>query len=326
MSGARAVVFALTACVLGALFLKGLAGQAPSDPTASTNNGAPQGLLALALLLERDGRALSVRQATSQPVASVPEPAAPASRETFLVPPPERVAWSPAEVREVLALVKKGALDVVLLCDVDKKRLARLSAWFEALGVRCQPGDDDAKRARGTLPGYRGTLWQRDGAQLVAPGGGVIAPAYVDDTHAVRLARIAVGAGVATLLASASSLQNDGIGHGDNAAIALSLLFGERVRVDEAHHHRRARAIARDLLAGGGPKAALVALALLCVLSLLALAPRPGDPPAPQGPPERAAARASVEALAALYLRVGAIAEGEESDEAASEPGPKGGR
>lgn len=290
---------------VGAAFLKGFADTNASDPKASVGNGAPRGLLALWLLLaaEKQPRVLLARFDDAPP---------PPGRNTLLVPPPEASAWLDDEVNHVMERVRQGDR-LVILCDDDGPRTERLEALLDAAGATCfradvPIGDEAVTQATGVLPGYPQTLYVR-GAGRVRPRPS--APSFTAWTAAADgvVVRRQVGAGAVTVVSSATVLANDGLGEAENAAFALAALApspGGSVIIDERHHASRSQvAVLEAALRGAGPLTALLALILLVPLSLLALSPRPGDPPRVDdvrvGAP---AAAAQARALAALLAQV----------------------
>lgn len=295
----RALLAAFFFVVVGALLLKGAAGEAASDPSASVDNGAPRGLLAARLLLER--RAARVEVLRTHDALPSTSPA------LLVVPPPERARWREDEVAAALARVEAGALDVLVLCDEDDRRVRLLDAWTTALGVSCEAGDRGLPTtAVGVLPGSTETLRLRREGRVRATEDVAAVPLFVDASGATRAALVARGAGRAYVFGSTTPFANDGLALDDDAAILLRLVGDRAVAFAEAHHVPRGRDALAAAAAGVGPRTALLALALLVVASLLALAPRPGD--APRGDeldelPLGAASQAR--ALAALLARAG---------------------
>lgn len=289
---------ALAALLVGALLLKGITKDGPRDPRASADNGAPQGLLALALLLEGRGVQVEKRRDFDEPF--------PEGRSLLVVPPPEGSAWREREVSAVLERVREGDVDVMVLCDEADVRTARLSAWLDALELRCAALEGEEKRGRGTLPRYAAELFVRGGGrvELAEERSGV--PAWIDDEGDAVVVRERVGAGAVTVVGSTTVVSNDGVAAEDNAGFFLSLVpEGARVVFDEAHHTVRSAAVLDEAFSGTGPKVALVALLLLVPAVLLGFAPRRGDPPAELPADTFLAARTAAEALAGLYLRAG---------------------
>ncbi len=305
MSGAgRIVVVTVLLVVLGAALIKGCGDAANTDPTASVTNGAPRGLLGLRLLLAAEAVPVVVRARFDDPL-----PSSTAGGALLVVPPPEGSEWSRADVDEALGRVKQGD-HLLVLCDDDEGvRNERLRPLLEAVGVECKRvdvpiGDELLTRATGSMPAYAPPLYVR-GTGRVEPR--PKAPAFVawSSGHDGVVVKRSLGAGMVSVVGSATVLANDGIAQAGNAAFLLAEAGGRTVVVDERHHgSRRKIALIAAAARGTGPLTALFALALLVPLSLLSLAPRPGDPPRAgddaRGAP---AAEAQARALAALLVR-----------------------
>jgi hypothetical protein len=285
--------------LVAAVFLRGLEGGEAADPTVSIDNGAPAGTLALWRWLPQRGVDVEAWRDHRAPIGE--------GRALLVVPPPQVSRWRGEEADAVLARVEAGGLDVVLLCDEDRRRRRALEAWWTRLGVRCvAPDAATSRRARGTLPAFDAALFFRS-ATRVAPGDKHHAvPAWVDeDDHVVAL-RVAVGEGRVTVLSTSTLLSNDGIARADNARMFLGLIpEGGKVIFAEAHHNMRGADAIERAFSRTGPNVALAALVLLVPLVLLGFAPRRGDPPLGERRPPFLAARRSAEALAALYVRAG---------------------
>lgn len=289
---------------VGAAFLKGYARGTSNDPTVSTRNGAPRGLLALRLLL-------AARDVPTEVIASfdanVPGPA---GAHTFVIPPPERSAWTAEDVAALRAHVDAGD-DAVILCDDEPARNARLDALLESFGVECVRadiplGESVQTTAAATLDGDARSLTVLGPGRVRVKTGQPMFPTFLAASDAV-VVKGPLGAGVVTVVGSASAVANDGLAQGDNALFALKALRGNgrSVIIDERHHASRSRAaVFQSAMSGAGPLTGLLALVLLVPLSLLSLAPRPGDPPrdddARTGAP---AAEAQARALAALLVQ-----------------------
>lgn len=289
---------ALVALLLGAILLKGLAKDGPSDPTASSRNGAPQGLLALALWLEGRGVEVARRHGFEEELPTGPS--------LLVVPPPEGSAWTDAEVEAVLARVREGDVHVVVLCDEAAQRRQKLSAWLDALDVGCVPVEAQERRASGTLPRFAHALFVRGGGRVQPATEAASVPAWLDEEGHVVVTRERIGEGTVTVVGSATVVSNDGLAEAENAAFFLGLLVaGASVVFDEAHHTFRSTSVLDEAFSGPGATVAAIALLLLVPAVLLGFAPRRGDPP--PAPPADAflAARSSAEALAALYLHAG---------------------
>lgn len=303
------IALALAAVLLGALLLKGVAQEPPSDPTASTDNGAPAGWLALRLLLEERGVPLHLRRTGDEPW---PEDAA-----LLLVPPPELAAWRDSEVADVLARVRDGRLSLLVVCDEEPLRNRRAARLLGRLGFECVPGaGTPGVKARGTLPAYASTLFVEGSTRVRTSGDTVAVPAWVDEAGGVVVLRRRFGEGSAAVLSSATVLANDGLALEENAAFLLSLVPPGGVVVDESHHRVRGAEVLERAFGTTGPKVASLALLLLVPFVLLGFAPRRGDPPPVEQGPEPFAARAQAYALAALYHRAGVTP----SDEGALDP------
>lgn len=303
-TGLALVVSALLLLV-GVTALRGTVTDEHDDPMASVSNGAPRGLLAIALLLEQHARPLAVRRSFADPE--------PTDGALWLVPPPERSSWTDDEARALLAWVERGGRAVVL-CDEDAARRDRLRPLLEAIGVSCDRidvaiGDVALTEARGTAPGFARRLVVRGTGRVRPRGPTPVVPAWRVGNDDVVIKR-QVGQGHVTVLGSATVLANDGLVEGDNAIFLLDEVRRApvpRLVVDERHHHLRVEGVWANAFArGSGPMTGALALALLVPLSLLALAPRPGDAPlADDGRAGAPAAAAQVHALAALLARAG---------------------
>lgn len=301
-TSARILLVTLVLVVAGAVFLKGYTEASTSNPTASVLNGAPRGLLGLRLFFAE-------RQIPVERLAGFDDELPAPAGHVLLIPPPERTAWTDPEARVLLARVEGGE-HVVVACDDEGPRTERLKALLDALGAECfradvPIGDTALHNAAGVLPGYAWNLSVRGTGRVRPRPGHSVVPAYVVGSDALVL-RGAVGSGTVTVLGSATVLANDGLAAAENAAFALRTLSPRSphasVLVDERHHTSRSRAaVLAAAGTGTGPLTGLAALALLVPLSLLALAPRPGDPPRPEdllhGAP---AAEAQALALASL--------------------------
>lgn len=292
------VALAVAAVLVGALLLKGVAREPPSDPTASMDNGAPAGWLALRLLLEERGVSLVQRRAGDEPWPDGPA--------LLVAPPPEAAGWRDAEAAAVLARVREGRLALLLVCDEEPLRNQRASRLFHLVGVSCAPTGKPGSSARGTLPAYAHALSVQGTGRVTAAGDTLAVPAWVDDEGAAVVLRRRVGDGVVTVLSSATVLANDGLARAENAAFFLSLVPRTGpVLFDESHHKVRGIEVLQRAFDTTGPKVASVALLLLVPFVLLGFAPRRGDPPPAEGEPEPFAARAQARALAALYRKAG---------------------
>lgn len=310
------VAIAVVVILVGGALLKGFGDQTTSDPTASVDNGAPRGFLALALLLRAQGRTVDV-------VRTFDEAVTPAPGDVVLVPPPEKSAWTEREASDLLAHVNRGA-HVVIACDDEEQRNDNLKALAVAAGIECRRadvaiGDEASKRAVAALPGAPEPLSVRGTGRVRPRGGSPAFPAWSAGADAVVVKR-PLGQGSVTVLGSATIFANDGLAHDANAAFAMRELAPSisqevsadgtvtthtgRVVVDERHHRSRSRAAVLSAAAKGwGPWTALAGLALLVPLSLLMLVPRAGD--APRVEEERRgapAAEAQARALAALLV------------------------
>lgn len=298
---------ALSAALIfvGVLLLKGSLVQENDDPTASVVNGTPRGLLALAVLIADEQRPVTVRRSFADPP--------PPQGALVVVPPPERSTWSSQDANELLAHVDRGGR-VLVLCDEDDGRNQRLRALLEAIGVLCQRadvaiGDVAETRALGTAPGFARELLVRGEGRVRAKGAVPTVPAWRAGNDDVVHKR-QIGGGAVTVVGSATVLANDGLAQAANAAFALDEVARAPlapVVFDERHHHFRDQGVWVEALGRGlGPITALLAALLLLPLSLLGLAPRPGDAPRGDGDATGApAATAQARALAALLARAG---------------------
>ncbi len=297
---ASALAVAALLILAGGLLLRSAGAANDGDPTASIDNGAPRGLLAARLLLQRRGVVVEV----ARTLTLLGDDGRDAATLLVLVPPPEQSGLTPAEVDELLSLAVRGAR-IVVLCDADEKRARRLKPLVERLGIACSVDDEASPQATATslAPGVPTAVVLRDRARLAlrdAPG--FVPLAAVGDAPVVALTRR--GRGDVVVFASASSLANDGLAEGDGAALLTWLAHGRRVLVDERHHTGRGRALARRaLVAGPGPIAAIVAAALLLLGSLLSLAPRRGDAPGDDAEQQPPTTVTRVRGLAALLAR-----------------------
>lgn len=310
------IVITVVVVLIGGALLKGFGDQGTSDPVASVDNGAPRGFLGLALLLRAQGRTVDV-------VRTFDERVEPAPGDIVLVAPPEKSGWTEAEASSLLAFVKDGA-HLVIACDDEEPRNHRLKELALAAGVECVRadvaiGDEASTKAMAALPGNPEPLFVRGTGRVRPRGAAPTFPAWTAGTDTV-VAKRPLGAGSVTIVGSATLLANDGLARDANAAFALRELAPAvveeqrpdgtletrvgRIIVDERHHRSRSRAAVVSAAAKGwGPLTALGALALLVPLSLLMLAPRPGD--APRVEEERRgapAAEAQARALAALLV------------------------
>lgn len=309
------VVLAAALMIVGGALLKGFGDQGTSDPIASVDNGAPRGLLGLSLLLAARGYEVKVVRSFDETLAVSPA-------DVVLVAPPERSAWIEAEVAELMAFVGSGAR-LVIACDDEEQRTARLKSLLLGVGVDCVRadvaiGDEAVTKGMATVPGPATAepLFVRGTGRVKPKGGAPTFPAWTAGADTVVMKR-SLGIGSVTVLGTATLIANDGLAKDANAAFILGELAlmalaegaaGEksrgRVIIDERHHRSRSRAaVVSAAEKGWGPLTALGALALLIPLSLLALVPRPGDPPRvdeeQRGAP---AAEASARALAALLV------------------------
>jgi hypothetical protein len=299
----RALVWAAVLVVLGGAALRGAGATGRGNPTASVDNGAPRGLLGARLLLERDGTTVAVARDLA-PLADGLTDGLEVRRLLILVPPPERDGLSPVEVDDLLALATRGAR-LVVLCDGDARRTRRLGPLLTRLGIECVVDGDApiSTTASSLVPGLPLALVLRDRARLqLGDVPGVLPLAAVGETPVAAVR--SVGRGDAIVLASASSLANDGLAAGDGATLLRWLTQGRTVLVDERHHDGRGRAVVRRArVDGAGPLAALVSAALLVVGSLLALAPRAGDTPQDWDDLPAPTTTTRVRGLAALLAR-----------------------
>lgn len=301
MSATRVVLLTVLVVIVGAAVVKGTSDSGDKNPVASVANGAPRGLLALKLFLEARAVTVSVRRAPTDP--------APLPGSVVLVPPPEASSISDAEVDALLAHARAGGT-LLVVCDDEELRTARLAPLLKRLGVECFTadvplGDIAATSTTALLPAYARTLTVR-GLGRARPGtnSGAVPFMHVgaDPFAALR----ALESGRALVLGSATVLTNDGLAHRDNAAFLLDVVATSTnaLQVDERLHvGRGSNVIALARARGLGPLTLFLGVLLLVPLALLSLAPRRGDLPTrahADGPP---AAAAQVSALAALLAR-----------------------
>ncbi len=298
MRAGRRLLVTLFLVVVGALLLKGVATEGASDPRASIDNGGPRGLLALATWLAGRGIVVDAIRAHGDLPASAPA--------LLVVPPPEAARWREDEVAPLIARVRSGDLDVVILCDEDESKNGRLDAWRDATGLACAPGEPgDGTVGWRALGDGEASLFLRREGRVLAKEGAPALPLFVDEAGHTRAAAIALGAGRVVLFGSTTPFSNDGLAQRDDAAVFLSLVRGGRaVFFDEAHHRTRGSDALAAAAAGPGPRTAFLALLLLVPLSLLSLAPRPGDPPRADDDYVPLAAASQARALAALVARL----------------------
>lgn len=310
-SGGRAGMLALACAlvVVGVAVVKGSTDVGAQDPAASTTNGGPRGLLGLKLLLAAEGQKVHARQRFGDaltPEGASPEP----SSLVVLVPPPERTAWTDTEVAELEGLAAAGAR-IVILCDDEETRNDRSRALLRAFGADCfradvPIGDDSLTTATSSLVHDAPALFVRGTGRARPRAGAPMFAAWSAGSEPVVVQGV-LGAGELVVVGSTTVWANDGLAERGNAALAVQTLAraGGVVVVDERHHGSRA---ATELIAaaerGYGPWTAVFALSLLVPLSLLGLAPRPGDAPASIVMDGAPAAEAQARALAAWMALV----------------------
>lgn len=299
-----AVLASALLILVGVMVLKGSVAQDNDDPTASVMNGAPRGLLALSLLFAARGAPVQVLRSFEDP--------APLDGALVVLPPPERSSWTDQEVGALLAWVGRGGRALVL-CDEDEARNRRLGALLEAVGATCERvdvaiGDVALSRAQGTTPAFTRELSVRGAGRARPKGAAPVLPAWRVGNEDVVIKR-QLGDGAVTVVGSATVLANDGLASAGNAAFALdeqALAPVSTVVFDERHHRTRNEGVwAAAFTRGSGPLTGLLALLLLVPLSLLSLAPRPGDAPSDDDDGGAPAAAAQAAALAALLARAG---------------------
>jgi len=299
----RALGLATFIVLVGGLLLKGATPAGSADPSATIDNGAPRGLLALRLLLDDHGRSVEVVGDVGSDALQSRGPG-----DLILIAPPERSAYVGPEVEELWEAARRGAR-VVIICDEHKGRNQRLGPLLTALGAECLKMDE-AKApttAAATMEPVPSPVYVRDRARVrlkdqagLVPLLVVDEPVTADSSNVVAFVK-SMGAGDVVVVASASSLSNDGLGLERSAAFALWVVGDRRVVVDERHHKSRGRAVvARAILQGPGPLTAALCLLLLVPLSLLSLSPRKGDADDDDDGPDAPAAQARVRALAVL--------------------------
>lgn len=291
---AQALLIAALIVLFGGLLLKGTSPAARTDGVASVDNGAPRGWLALHLLLARRGHTVVVADGAGGSadgsgvddggllLGTADRPGTLGAGDVVLVPPPERSAYATAEVEQLMRAAERGAR-VVVVCDPQKARAARLARLTAAAGVACIDVDEATAPtvATAALEGVPAPVFLRDRGRLRLEDRGGLVPLLVagdgvDDVVAVVRG---VGAGDIVVLSSGTTLANDGLGLERSASFLLWLVGdGRRVVIDQRHHRDRARAVlARAALEGPGPLTAAACLLLLVPLALLSLAPRKGD-------------------------------------------------
>ena len=295
----RALGIATFIVVVGGLLLKGATPAGRSDPSAIADNGAPRGLLALRLLLEQRGHdVIVVDEGHLQDRGA---------GDLVLIGPPERSGYSGPEVEELWQAARRGAR-VVVVGDEHKARRQRLGPLLAPLGVEIEEFDDASAptTAIATLEPVPSPVYLRDRARLrLKDKAGLVpllvaAPADGEPPDPVVAVIKRMGEGDVVVVASASTISNDGLGLEQSAAFALWLVGDRRVVFDERHHRSRGRAaIARAALQGPGPLTAALCLLLLVPLSLLSLSPRQGDA-GDDDDDDVPAAQARVRALAVL--------------------------
>ncbi|MDP2341130.1 MAG: hypothetical protein Q8O67_09240 [Deltaproteobacteria bacterium] len=305
----RALGLATFIVLVGGLLLKGATPAGRSDPSATVDNGAPRGLLALRLLLEAHGRSVEVVDEVGADTLKTR-----GAGDLIFIAPPERSAYVGPEVDELWQAATRGAR-VVIVCDEHKGRNKRLAALLAPLGGECGKVDEATAptTATATMEPVPGPVFVRDRARLRLTDKAGLVPLLVVDTDPVTtesdnvLAFVkSMGAGDVVVVASAGSLSNDGLGLEQSAAFALWVVGDRRVVIDERHHKSRGRAVvARAALRGPGPLTAALCLFLLVPLSLLSLAPRKGDADDDDDGTDAPAAQARVRALAVLLHEEG---------------------
>ena len=276
----RALGLATFIVLVGGLLLKGASPAANSDPSATIDNGAPRGLLALRLLLQARGVVVDVVPGVDGASGDL---STRGRGDLIFVGPPERSGFSTPEVEELWQAATRGAR-VVIVGDEHKARSQRLEPLLTSLGIELAEFDDAVAptTAAATMEPVPSPVFVRDRARLRLKDKGGLVPLLVvpDATEGADVVAVVAskGEGDVVVVASASTFSNDGLGLEHSAAFALWLVGSRRVVFDERHHKSRGRTVvARALLQGPGPLTAALCLALLVPLSLLSLAPRKGD-------------------------------------------------
>ncbi len=298
MTSLRIATFTLAVVIVGAMALRLGARSGDSNPVASVNNGAARGFLALRLLLEGRQQRVVVRHNDAPlPIGAL-----------VVMPPPEASAPSTEEVNALLAHVEAGG-HLLIVCDDGDARNRRLAVLLNRVGIACEAeqvafGDTSQSHARALVRAFEDDVVVQGLGRAQPLAGQPVVPLMMLGAQPFAVGRV-WGAGTVVVLGSATSLANDGISVGDNAAFFMARAGAYNTVVfDERFHVGRATSVfALANSRGPGPMTAAVLLALLVPLSLLALLPRPGDAPAhdaPHGPP---AAAARVRALVALAAR-----------------------
>jgi hypothetical protein len=302
-SFARSIILAALLVGAGGFLMRGAGAAEATDPTASIDNAGPRGLLALHILLQRQGFVVDIIRGSEFLTPASTASIAPRTR-LLILPPPEHSGLSKAEAHDLLSLVHQGAR-LLVLCDGDERRTRRLQPLLHQLGIACTVDDDAPSTATTTtlVPGLPAAFFLHDRGRLdLGDSAGVVPFSALGD--AVVAAGKTHGAGDVVVLASASAVANDGVAQGDGASFVAFLARGRTVTFDERFHRPRTGALLRRAWAeGSGPLTAVVAVLLLVASSLLSLAPRPGDPPVPEAERPVPSTTTRVRGLAALLFR-----------------------
>jgi hypothetical protein len=289
---------ALALVVVGSLLLRAASSDDTLSPVVSAANGAPHGILALARLLAHEERDVTMRLRHDEAMPLF---------DTLFVPPPEAAAWTKAEARALVERVQAGA-HVVICCDDDEARNARMRALTDETGVRCVEGDEITDARLRLALAENGApvaeLAHRASGSIALDEGALAITLARDDTDAVVAASVGIGRGTVTTTLAAL-VANDTLHESDNAAFALWMARGPNVVIDEAHHVPRRQEVLRAAFGKPGPIAGALALLLLMPLALLSLAPRAGDAPRADANGHAMTAEEAARALANLYRRSG---------------------
>jgi hypothetical protein len=303
VKGSRAIlVVAFGFLLVGLMILRGFANDSVDNPVASVNNEAPRGLMGLGLWLE--SRGVKVEQDPLLPNPPVDR----LQGATVVVVPPEVELWSERESEVLGDAIKEGDIDLIVLCDEDRKRQARLAKLLEVFGTACKtPGELELKPRvlQPAMPRWPERVLVRSGGTVELPDERLAFPSLIDDEDRAVMIRVPHGHGRVTILGSASALTNDTLGREHNAALASQLFVRDRVVFLEGHHKLRQSKVIDEAFAGMGPRIALGAFILAALFVLIGFAPRKGDAPLPRSTAADSAAEAASRGLATLFVENG---------------------
>jgi hypothetical protein len=309
----RLAGIALFLCIAGVLLLQGASGSRAQDERASIYNPDPRGLMLLHRWLESRGIKTLVQDEFGEEVAGGPD-------VLFLVPPPENASWLPKEVDAIVQKVKKGECDVLILCDPDRERQGNLRVWMDAVGIQCRAEDNPTEAmktafGKSLFPAFPESIAARTRGHLRIESDVSWWPLYQDEKGAPWIVQRSMGRGVVYVALTPSPFQNDGLMHADHAFLMKERFVQNKTVVfDESHHHSRRREVFHNALGRLGVKAGALAFLLLIPLSLLGMAPRPGDPPTRTEGIQQPATKQNVHALAALYVKAGVKASAQQEN------------